>query len=108
MIVDSSTEVRDREQANLEQVLNGSRLLVGAVSHEIRNICAAIGFVQQKLNLQQPTLESSEDFQALRQLTSALERLASVELSQVKHQASQVHLDGFSSRATHYPRTLSS
>jgi len=35
MIVDSSLEIRDREEANLEQVLVGSRLAIGAVSHEI-------------------------------------------------------------------------
>src|SRR6202044_3691489 len=49
MIVDSSLETRDREEANLEQVLVGSRLAIGAVSHEIRNICAAIAVVQQNL-----------------------------------------------------------
>jgi len=95
MVVDSSEEVRDREEANLEQVLTGLRLLVGSVSHEIRNICAAIGFVQQNLFLQRPDLDGSEDFKALRQLTAGLERLASAELSQVKHQASHVHLDSF-------------
>lgn len=95
MVVDSSNDVRDREEANLQQVLMGSRLLVGAVSHEIRNVCAAIGFVQQNLFLERPDLDSSEEFKALRQLTSALERLAAVELSQVKHQASHVHLSSF-------------
>ncbi len=95
MVIDSSKEVRDREEANLEQVLTGLRLLVGSVSHEIRNICAAIGLVQQNLGKRRPELESSEDFQALRQLTSGLERLAAAELSQVKHQASHVHLSQF-------------
>jgi two-component system, LuxR family, sensor kinase FixL len=95
MVVDSSREVRDREEASLQQVLTNSRLLIGAVSHEIRNICAAIGFVQDSLSSDRPDLASSSDFQALRKLTSALERIASVELSQVKHQAGTVHLDSF-------------
>ena len=99
MIIDASKDLRDREEANLEQVLNGSRLLVGAVSHEIRNICAAIGLVlqavEQNLRLQHPGLDLHEDFQALAQLTSALERLASVELSHVKRQASHVPLSRF-------------
>ncbi|SFR97072.1 PAS domain S-box-containing protein [Granulicella pectinivorans] len=95
MIVDSSKEIRDREEANLEQVLTGLRLLVGSVSHEIRNICAAIGFVQQKLATQRPDLVAQEDFKALQQLTTTLERLAAVELSQVKHQAGHVHLNRF-------------
>ncbi len=99
MIIDASKDLRDREEANLEQVLNGSRLLVGAVSHEIRNICAAIGLVlqtvAQNLQLRAPGLDLHEDFQALTQLTSALERLASVELSHVKRQASYVDLGRF-------------
>jgi two-component system sensor kinase FixL len=95
MIIDSSRDLRDREEANLEQVLNGSRLLVGAVSHEIRNVCAAIGLVQANLLQQRPALAPDEDFKALRQLTATLERLASVELSQIKRQASQVHLASF-------------
>jgi C4-dicarboxylate-specific signal transduction histidine kinase len=99
MIIDSSKELRDREEANLEQVLNGSRLLVGAVSHEIRNICAAIALVletvQQNLSVRSPEVDLHDDFQALRQLTSTLERLSSVELSHVKRLASRVHLGSF-------------
>jgi signal transduction histidine kinase len=95
MIIDSSKDLRDREEANLEQVLKGSRLLVGAVSHEIRNICGAIGLVMQNLLARSAKLEAQQDFQALGQLTSALERLASVELSHVKRQASRVHLGRF-------------
>lgn len=95
MVVDTSEDVRDREEANLEQVLEGSRLLVGAVSHEIRNVCAAIGLVQANLLARLPGLEREPDFQALLQLTGALERMASVELSQVKRQATEMALDLF-------------
>ncbi len=95
MVVDSSEEIRDRAEAHLEQILVGSRLLIGAVSHEIRNICAAIGFVQESLSSQRHDLNQCEDFIALKQLTSALERVASVELSHVKRQAGQVHLGTF-------------
>jgi len=95
MVVDTSEDVRDREEANLEQVLEGSRLLVGAVSHEIRNVCAAIGLVQMNLLALQPGLGSEPDFHALRQLTGALERMASVELSQVKRQATEMPLEPF-------------
>ena len=93
MVVDTSEYVRDREEANLEQVLQGSRLLVGAVSHEIRNVCAAIGLVQANLLARLPGLESEPDYHALRQLTGALERMASVELSQVKRQATEMALE---------------
>ena len=95
MIVDSSLEIRDREEANLEQVLVGSRLAIGAVSHEIRNICAAISVVQQNLGSAFATDPPPEDLVALRQLVHALERIASVELSLIKRQASKVRLDNF-------------
>ena len=100
MIIDSTVETRDREEANLEQVLVGSRLAIGAVSHEIRNICAAISVVQQNLAQQNLAAASgpaphSEDLDALRQLVVALERIASVELSLVKRQSSRVSLERF-------------
>ncbi len=95
MVVDTSEDVRDREEANLEQVLEGSRLLIGAVSHEIRNVCAAIGLVQGNLQARMPGLRAEPDFQALQQLTAALERMASVELSQVKRQPAELDLARF-------------
>lgn len=95
MVVDSSLEMRDREEANLEQVLVGSRLAIGAVSHEIRNICAAIAVVQQNLGGAYGSEPPPEDLVALRQLVGALERIASVELSLVKRQAAQLHLESF-------------
>ena len=95
MIVDSSLEVRDREEANLEQVLVGSRLAIGAVSHEIRNICAAISVVQQNLGSVCRNDPPPEDLVALRQLVGALERIASVELSLIKRQATKLRLDTF-------------
>lgn len=95
MIVDSSTEIRDREEANLEQVLVGSRIAVGALFHEIRNICAAIAVVQQNLRATYASDEPSEDFEALRQLVTALERMASLELSLVRRQPTRLNLDDF-------------
>jgi two-component system sensor kinase FixL len=95
MIIDASTEVRDREEANLEQVLVGSRLAVGALFHEIRNICAAIAVVQQNLRATFASEEPSEDFEALRQLVTALERMASLELSLVRRRPTKLKLDVF-------------
>ncbi len=95
MIIDASTEVRDREEANLEQVLVGSRLAVGALFHEIRNICAAISVVQQNLRATFVLGEPSEDFEALRQLVTALERMASLELSLARRQPTKLRLENF-------------
>jgi two-component system sensor kinase FixL len=95
MIIDASTEVRDREEANLEQVLVGSRLAVSGLFHEIRNICAAIAVVQQNLRATFAADGVSEDFEALRQLVTALERMASLELSLVRRQPTRLKLDNF-------------
>jgi signal transduction histidine kinase len=95
MIIDASIEVRDREEANLEQVLVGSRLAVGALFHEIRNICAAIAVVQQNLRAMFVVEEPSEDFEALRQLVTALERMASLELSLARRQPTKLRLESF-------------
>jgi len=95
MIVDSSTEMRDREEANLEQVLTGSRLVMGAMLHEIRNICAAISVVHQNLLAASTGQEPREDFDALRQLVTALERMASSEVALAKREAINLRLDTF-------------
>ena len=95
MIVDSSAERRDREEENLAQVLAGSRLAVGALAHEIRNICAAIAVVRTNLTAKSPALLGSEDFVALQKLTSTLEHMSSVELSRVKRQGTAIHLQPF-------------
>jgi two-component system sensor kinase FixL len=95
MIIDASNETRDREQANLEQVLVSSRIALGALSHEIRNICAAISNVQQNLLVNKPGDRQIKEYDALRQLVAALERMASAELSLVKRQAAHVDLDHF-------------
>ena len=87
MIVDASDNLRDREESALEQLLNNSRLAVGAVAHEMRNVSSAIQLVQRNLLSTTPSLVDTPDFLALQQLTSTLERMASVEISQVKRTA---------------------
>jgi C4-dicarboxylate-specific signal transduction histidine kinase len=95
MIVDSSADVREREEASLQQVLVGSKLAIGAMSHEIRNICAAISVVQQNLRALEPQGHALEDFEALSQLVRALERIASIELSMVKRHQTRLNLGAF-------------
>lgn len=92
VIADVSEELRDREESNLEQILNGSRLVVGAMAHEMRNVCAAIGIIGESLLQRVPALNDGEDFKALRQLTATLERMTSVELSQIKRTATAIRL----------------
>ena len=92
MILDSSEILRSREEASLHQMLTGSRIAVGAVSHEIRNVCGAIAVVHQNL-ARTESLGDSKDFEALGSLVLALERIAAVDLRQSGEQATEVDLN---------------
>ena len=92
MIVDASEALRDREESALEQLLNSSRLAVGVVAHEMRNVSSAIQLVERNLLRSIPALAGSPDFLALQQLTSTLERMASTELSHLKRQSARLPL----------------
>jgi two-component system sensor kinase FixL len=94
MVVDASDELREREEAGLHQLLAGSRILVAAVSHEIRNVCGAIALVHENL-ARRGTLSLDKDFEALGTLVLALERIAAVELRQTTNQATTVDLRSF-------------
>ena len=81
MLVDVSEDLRDREEFSLHQLMAGSRLVVSAVSHEIRNLCSAISVVHANL-ARDPELGEKEDFQALSSLVEGLEKVATLELRQ--------------------------
>lgn len=81
IVVDTSEDLRDRERDNFQHLLDYNRLLAGAVSHEIRNLCSAILVVCS--NLQDRTqLRGNADFEALIRLVEGLSRLASFKLRQ--------------------------
>jgi two-component system sensor kinase FixL len=86
LVVDASEGLREREESGLEQLMDGSRILVGAVSHEVRNVCGAIGVIYENMARQQG-LKSSKDFEALGSLVEALNKIASMELKQSKEMA---------------------
>ena len=79
MVVDTSEHLREREESGLQQLLAGSRILVAAVSHEIRNVCAAIGVMHENL-LRKGSLKGDQDFEALGSLLETLGKIASLEL----------------------------
>ncbi|MBZ5621035.1 MAG: PAS domain-containing protein [Acidobacteriia bacterium] len=81
LVVDASEELRDREESNLEQLLAGSRILVGAVSHEVRNVCGAIAVIHENL-VRSGTLNGNKDFEALGALVETLDKIACLELKQ--------------------------
>ena len=94
MVVDTSQDLRDREEENLHHLLAGSRILVGAVSHEVRNVCGAIAVVHENL-ARSRALESNKDFEALGTLVLALERIASLDLRQAVELPVRVDLNSF-------------
>jgi PAS domain S-box-containing protein len=81
MLVDSSEDLRDKEEASLHHLLVASRLAAGAVSHEIRNVCGAISVVYQNLS-RHGEMAQSADFQALGNLVEGLGKIATFELRQ--------------------------
>jgi two-component system, LuxR family, sensor kinase FixL len=91
MVLDASEDLRTHEVAGLHQLLAGSRIAIGAVSHEIRNVCGAIAAVHQNLQRASP-LVGNKDFEALGNLINALERIASVNLRQSTNQGAEVEL----------------
>jgi two-component system, LuxR family, sensor kinase FixL len=81
VVFDASEELRDRAEFNLQQILTGSKVLVGALCHEIRNMCGAIAVVHSKL-ARDGRFVPNEDFSALGTLVQALEKMAGLELRQ--------------------------
>jgi len=91
MVLDSSEEFRTNEVSGLHQLLAGTRIAIGAVSHEIRNVSSAIAAVHQNL-AHEKLLAGNKDFEALGNLITALERIASINLRQSNDQATEVDL----------------
>jgi len=81
MLVDSSEDLRDKEESSLHHLMVASRLAVGAVSHEIRNVCGAISVVYENLSRHGEGAQS-EDFRALGNLVEGLGKIATLELRQ--------------------------
>jgi len=81
LLVDASEHLREREETSLQQLLAGSRVLVAAVSHEVRNVCGAIGMMHENL-ARKGSLKGDQDFEALGSLVETLSKIASLELKQ--------------------------
>ena len=79
IIVDLSEDLRDREDLSLDHLLKNTKILMGAVAHEIRNICGATLAVYKNLS-RMPDLKDNEDFRALGNLIAGLEKLSEMEL----------------------------
>jgi len=81
LVLDASDELRAREELGMEQLLTASRILVGAVSHEVRNVCGAIAVIHENL-IRSRRLNGNKDFEALGSMVETLNKIASLELKQ--------------------------
>jgi len=79
IVVDLSEDLRDREDLSLDHLLKNTKLLMGAVAHEIRNVCGAVLAVYKNLS-RLPELQNNQDFHALGSLIEGLEKLSEMEL----------------------------
>jgi PAS domain S-box-containing protein len=79
IVIDFSEDLRDREDLSLDHLLKNAKILMGAISHEIRNLCGAVLSVYRYLS-QFPDIGKHKDFQVLGSLVEGLENLAKMEL----------------------------
>ncbi len=75
VVWDSSDNVRTREDSGLDSMMAVSRVLVGAVSHEIRNLASAGLAAHQHLGTL-PGADVSEDYRALGAIMQGLEKIS--------------------------------
>jgi signal transduction histidine kinase len=79
IFVDLSEELRSREDLTLDNLLTNTRILMSAVSHEIRNLCGAALVVHKNLT-KVSELRGNADFEALGTLIHGLEQISAKEL----------------------------
>jgi PAS domain S-box-containing protein len=79
ILSDVTEQVRDREESGLRQLLASSRIVAGAVSHEIRNLAAAASVLYGNLN-DSRSVKASPDFEALGRVIESVLKLSSEEL----------------------------
>jgi len=80
VLSDMTELIRDREESGLKQLLSNSRIVAGAVSHELRNLAAAASVLHINLG-KHAELSENLDFQALETVVESMLRLSSTELA---------------------------
>jgi two-component system sensor kinase FixL len=88
IVVDSSEEMRDREEQNLKQLMKYNRIAASGVSHEVRNLCGAISLLSSNLR-EKHSLAADEDYTGLVTLVQGLERIASFDLHSRVHDTAE-------------------
>ena len=79
VIWDASENLRDREDAGLDSMMATSRVLVGAIAHEIRNLASAAATSYAALGARSDgeKLQDNDHYQVLGSLIQGLEKIAS-------------------------------
>lgn len=75
VVWDSSENIRNREDTGLDSMMAMSRVVIGSVSHEIRNLASAGLISHQQLALL-PGVDASEQYRALGAILQGLENIA--------------------------------
>jgi PAS domain S-box-containing protein len=88
-IWDSSENLRDREGTGLDSMMATSRVLIGALSHEIRNLAAAASAAYRELARGLGRAQRDQ-FQALGSIIDALENIATSGLKLAAHSSAAV------------------
>ena len=91
MVLDTSEDLRTHEESSFHQMLASSRIMMAAVSHEVRNVCGAIALVHENL-ARSGKLKENKDFETLGRLVLALERIAAMDLRQTASHAAGVEV----------------
>ncbi len=91
VVADVSEELRDREESGLRQFMDGSRVVIATVCHELRNMCGAIAVLHANLG-RSAGIAGNEDYKALSTLVEGLGKIASLELYQSATDLSAVDL----------------
>ena len=80
VLSDATALIRDREESGLKQLLTNSRIIAGAVSHELRNLAAAASVLYHNLRKHNEPSQN-KDFQALGTVVESILKLSSTELA---------------------------
>ena len=80
IVIDSSEEMRTREEQSLRQLRMNSRIMAGAMLHEVRNLCSAISVLYSNLGGSLSSAPTPE-LQGLDQLVKGLSRIAALDLN---------------------------
>lgn len=79
VVVDLSEDLQSRDELSLDHLLKHARVVMSAITHEIRNLSSAARMVHTNLS-RVKELEANEDFRALNTLIQGLENVSALEL----------------------------